>query len=152
MQFTPEGFRGLSEAEAAARLKRFGPNRFVRLSKTARVKEVIGALADPMVLMLLGAAAFYAALGNRHDAIVLTVAAVPVLIVDVLFELRARKALRRLASAVAPRARVVREGRHREIPTAEVAPGDILLVGEGDVVHADGTVRWCATSPWTNRI
>ncbi len=144
MESTSEAFSGLSEAEAGARLKRFGPNRFVRPSKSARVKELARTLADPMVLMLLGAAGFYAVLGDRHDALVLTVAAVPVLIVDVLFELRARKALRRLASAVAPRARVIREGRQREIATAEVVPGDFLFVSEGNIVHADGIVRWCA--------
>lgn len=144
MELASEGFSGLSEAEAAARLKRFGPNRFVRPSMSARVREVARTVADPMVLMLLGAAGFYAALGARHDAIVLAAAAVPVLIVDVLFESRARMALRRLASAVAPRTRVIRDGRQREIATAEVVPGDLLFVSEGDVVHADGVLRWGA--------
>ena len=69
---------------------------------------------------------------------------VPVLGVDVLMEARSRSALKQLASAVAPRARVLRDGQRAEVPTAELVPGDLLLFREGDVLHADGIVRRAA--------
>ena len=69
---------------------------------------------------------------------------VPVLGVDVLMEARSRSALKKLASAVAPRARVLRDGHPAEIPTAELVPGDLLLFREGDILHADGVVRSAA--------
>jgi P-type Ca2+ transporter type 2C len=140
----PAGLSGLSAAEAAARLAQFGPNRIARQSAWARAKELIATIADPMVLMLLAAAAFYLWLGDRRDAIILLVATVPVLIVDVLFEARARSALKKLAVVVAPRARVVRDGAETEIATADLVPGDLLVIGKGDILHADGIVRWSA--------
>ena len=141
---TPAGLKGLSSPAARERLKAYGPNRLVRQPSGARLRELIATVADPMVVMLLAAAGFYLALGNRGDAYVLIAAAAPVLVVDVLFESRARGALKRLAGAVAPRARVVRDNAELEIPTEQIVPGDLLVMREGDVVHADGVVRWAA--------
>ena len=135
---------GLSEAEAKARLRRFGPNVLVELGAGARLWEFLRGLADPMVLMLLATAAFYSVLGERRDAIVLAAAAVPIMGVDVLLDFRARNALKKLAAAVAARVRVVRAGREVEVPTRELVPGDLLVIREGDVLHADGVVRWAA--------
>jgi Ca2+-transporting ATPase len=135
---------GLSSAEAAARLLRYGPNLMVRRARSARVLEVIRTLADPMALMLAGAAALYLLLGKSHEAAVLAAVIVPVLAVDVLMEARSRGALKKLESTVAPRTRVIRDGGIREIPTADVVPGDILVIREGDILHADGIVRTAA--------
>ena len=94
-----------------------------------------------MAVMLAAAAAVYYALGERTDAYVLFAAIVPVLAVDVVLQARSRTALRKLAGVVAPRARVVRGGAELEIPTADLVPGDLLLLKEGDIVHADAVVR-----------
>ncbi|HYL60314.1 MAG TPA: HAD-IC family P-type ATPase, partial [Candidatus Acidoferrales bacterium] len=97
--------------------------------------------ADPMALMLAGAAAVYFALGEKTDAIVLLVALVPVLGVDVTLEARSRTALRKLAAAVAPRVHVIRDGVENEIATRDLVVGDLMLVAEGGVVHADAVLR-----------
>jgi len=97
-----------------------------------------------MALMLAGASALYVLLGKPHEAAVLAAVIVPVLGVDVLMEARSRSALKKLASAVAPRARVLRDGQPVEIPTAELVPGDLLLFREGDILHADGIVQRAA--------
>ena len=94
-----------------------------------------------MAVMLAAAGAVYYALGERTDAYVLFAAIVPVLAVDVILEARSRTALKRLAGAVAPRARVIRSGVQTEITTADLVPGDLLLLKEGDIVHADAVVR-----------
>ena len=94
-----------------------------------------------MAVMLAAAAAVYYALGERTDAYVLAAAIVPVLAVDVILEARSRTALRKLAGVVAPRARVVRSGIETEIATVDLVPGDLLLLKEGDIVHADAVVR-----------
>ncbi|MGH7932655.1 MAG: cation-translocating P-type ATPase [Candidatus Binataceae bacterium] len=140
-----QALKGLTAAEAKRRLVTFGPNRLAaQATLGTRIKRVLGTVADPMALMLLAAAGLYLALGDRHDALVLIVAAVPVLAVDLLFEARASNALKRLASSVAPRARVVRDGKELEIATAALVPGDLLILREGDILHADGIVRWAA--------
>ncbi len=138
------GLAGLGNEEAKARLARFGPNLLVEHARGARVVQWLRMLADPMALMLAGAAALYLLLGRPHEAAVLAAVIVPVLGVDVLMEARSRSALRKLASAVAPRARVLRNGQPADLPTAELVPGDLLLFREGDVLHADGIVRRAA--------
>jgi len=141
---TPAGLKSLSSAAAHERLKIYGPNRLVREQAAARPLEFVATVADPMVVMLLVAAGVYLALGDRVNAYVLIAAAAPVLVVDVLFESRARGALKQLAGAVAPRARVVRDNAEVEIPTEQIVPGDLLVIREGDIVRADGLVRWAA--------
>jgi Ca2+-transporting ATPase len=137
-------FDGLSASEAASRLKTFGPNRLVRDASLARLKELLQTFADPMALMLGVAGIVYLAMGQRREGIVLLAALVPVLSVDVLLEARSRRALKRLAVAVAAKAVVIRERNQIEVPTADIVPGDLLVIREGDVLHADGIVRWSA--------
>lgn len=132
---------GLSTAQARHRLATVGRNRLVRRERGALLKEVAGIVADPMALMLAITGLAYLALGDRRSGYVMLAAIVPVMTVDVALEARARGALKRLAGAVAARARVVRDGVEGEIPTEEIVPGDLLLVREGDVVHADAIVR-----------
>ncbi len=138
------GFAGLGSEEAKARLAQFGPNLLVERARAAHLVQWLRMLADPMALMLAGAAVLYLLLGKPHEATVLAAVIVPVLGVDVLMEARSRSALKKLASAVAPRARVLRDGHPAELPTAELVPGDLLLFREGDVLHADGIVRRAA--------
>lgn len=136
-----EPFSGLSGDEAAQRLKIYGPNRLVRAARGAAILAFIRTAADPMAVMLAAAATIYYALGERTDAYVLFAAIVPVLAVDVVLEARSRTALKKLAGVVAPRARVIRGGFQTVIPTADLVPGDLLVMKEGDVVHADAVVR-----------
>ncbi len=133
--------RGLSAAQARERLRTFGPNRIARQSVSSRIKEIALTFADPMALMLAAASAAYFLLGQRTEATVLLSALVPVLAIDVILEARARNALKQLARAVSPRATVMRDGAEVEIETDEIVPGDVMLVGEGGVAHADGVVR-----------
>ncbi|MGH9443268.1 MAG: cation-translocating P-type ATPase [Thermoanaerobaculia bacterium] len=137
-------FGGLSGAEAAKRLTVHGPNRFVPSGRSATAGEILRTLADPMGIMLLAASALAFAAGEKRDAFVLLAALVPVLAVDVLLESRSRSALKKLAAAVSPRATVVRDGVRIDIPTEEIVPGDALVIREGNVLHADGTIVWAA--------
>ncbi len=133
--------RGLSSDEARRRLEKFGPNKLVCDQRSARVRELARMIADPMAVMLLAAATLYFALGERAEGFVMLGALVPVLAVDVTLEIRSRAALSALAQAVAPHARVVRDGSEIDIATEQVVRGDLLVVREGDVVHADGVLR-----------
>ena len=97
-----------------------------------------------MALMLAAAAIVYHALGEKTDALVLLGAIVPVLAVDVVLEHRSRTALEKLAAVVAPLATVMRDGVEREIPSRSIVRGDLMLVREGGVAHADGVLRSAA--------
>jgi Ca2+-transporting ATPase len=140
----PPNLEGLSSPAARVRLEQFGPNRWVKQDRLARVREVLGLLLDPMAVMLVAAAIVYWLLGETRDAIVLAIALIPVLGVDVVLEARSRAALRKLARAAAPTAEVVRDGQIVAVPLEEVVPDDLLVLREGHVVAADGVVRWVA--------
>ncbi len=136
--------RGLTGTQARAHLGVFGKNRLVRRERFNRAREILRIAADPMAIMLAASATVYFVLGETRDAVILLAALVPVLGVDVLLEARSRAALNKLASQVAPRAKVVRDGNEIETATEDVVPGDILVLVEGDIVHADGIVRSAA--------
>lgn len=137
----PAGWLGLTEAEANQRLAIYGPNRIVAGERLAWLRRLLSMLADPMALMLGGASLLYFLLGETTDGIIMAVALVPVLGVDIFLEARSSAALSKLAQALQPRARVIRDGLPKTIPTELLVPGDLVALEEGDVVHADGIVR-----------
>ena len=144
IEAVPTEHAGLTAEEARARLARHGPNRLVGRERAARLKDLLSLLLDPMSLMLVVAAGVYMLLGERRDAVVMLGALVPVVGVDVFLEARSRAALKKLALSVAPRARVVRDGREVVVDTADLVPGDLLVLAEGEFIHADGVVRAAA--------
>jgi Ca2+-transporting ATPase len=130
---------GLSSDEAARCLERFGPNDLVPARKTPSIWSWIVKLgSDPMALLLIATALTYLVVGDRVDAIVVSVALVPIFLVSAVLEIRADAAIDRLRDAVAPRARVRRDGTEVTIAGRDVVPGDIMVVSEGDVLVADG--------------
>ena len=132
---------GLSSAEAALRLQRYGPNDLVPESKRPSLWSWIVKLgSDPMALLLLATAATYIVLGDRVDALVVSVALIPIFLVSAVLEIRADAAIDRLRDTVAPRARVQRDGREMVIAARDVVPGETLFVNEGDVLVADGSL------------
>jgi Ca2+-transporting ATPase len=132
---------GLSSTEAAERLRTFGPNRIVRETRGARLREILRMFADPMALMLAVAAVVYLSLGDRQNGIILLVALAPVLAIDVILEARSHRALRKLAAALSPKTTVIRDGAEVDILTEGLVPGDVFVIREGDVFRADGVIR-----------
>jgi Ca2+-transporting ATPase len=134
---TDQQSRGLTSAEASARLARDGPNRLVPEDRAHRLKKALGPLADPMVALLLVAAPTYLLIGDTTDAIIAFVALAPIVAVGWLLESRAERTLEQLRSLTAPTARVLRNGADGEVPTEELVVGDLVRLQEGDVVPAD---------------
>ncbi|HVO29821.1 MAG TPA: cation-transporting P-type ATPase, partial [bacterium] len=132
--------KGLDESEARARRARLGANRLTPAHAKGALLHALEPLTDPMALMLAGTSAAYFALGEARDGWIMAGALVPVLAVDVALEARSRRALAALASATAARVRVLRGDTEISIATADVVPGDVVLLQEGDVVPADGAV------------
>src|SRR5690349_4727292 len=131
---------GLTSEEARRRLRTLGANEIVPSRLRAGLDELRHVLLDPMGLMLLGLAGLYAMLGQRSDALVLLVAYVPVTVVDVALQVRARKALQALKATLRPTAKLLRDGRVVEVPVREIVPGDVIAFEEGQTLPADGTV------------
>jgi len=128
---------GLTSSEARLRLARYGPNTVSARRPDGLLRRVGRQLADPLILVLLVAAALTVATGDVSDAVVIGLVVVVNTAVGVAQEVRADRAVAALTALGAPQARVVRDGEQKGLPAAEVVPGDLLVLGEGDLVAAD---------------
>lgn len=131
---------GLSSAQAAARLERDGPNLLPGKPPVPLWRRVAAQLRDPLIVVLLVAAALTVATGDWTDTAVIVLVIVVNTSVGVAQEVRADRAITALSQLTAPLARVVRDGSQTETPAAEIVVGDLLVLAEGDVVVADARV------------
>ncbi|QKV97337.1 cation-translocating P-type ATPase [Streptomyces sp. NA02950] len=135
----------MSPDEAARRLEFYGPNEIPAEPRTPVWRRVLRQLRDPLILVLLVAAVLTTATGDLSDATVILLVITVNTAVGVVQEARAEQAVMALSAMSAPTARVVRGGGERSLPAAEVVPGDLVLVAEGDIVPADGGVLAAAS-------
>lgn len=132
---------GLTEHEAASRLREYGPNVLVpERSINSPFAWIVRIAGDPMVLLLAVAGGTYVLLGDRFDATVTLCALLPIFLVNGVLEYRSENALQKLRKLAAPVVAARRERWERMIPARQVVPGDIVLLREGDIVAADGEV------------
>src|SRR5690606_32605584 len=129
--------RGLAPGEAARRLEAHGPNRLAEAPGCSFLQMVGDQVAEPLVLILLGAALLSAVLGEWADVVVILAIVVLNALLGAAQEQRAEASLAALKRMGAPACRVLRDGRVREIPAEELVPGDVILVEAGDRVPAD---------------
>ncbi|MFF4615546.1 cation-transporting P-type ATPase, partial [Nonomuraea jabiensis] len=127
---------GLSSAEAAVRLERDGPNLLPQKPPTPLWRRVAAQLRDPLIIVLLVAAALTIATGDWTDMAVIMLVIVVNTSVGVAQEVRADRAITALSQLTAPVARVIRDGSHTEVPAADVVVGDLLILAEGDIIVA----------------
>lgn len=133
----PRQLAGLTEADAADRLTKFGPN-LVRQPRSRTLSRIIiETLREPMFLLLLAAAALYLVVGDLAEGLFLSGGALLALGLVIVQEARSERALRALNALAEPRARVIRGGELRWIPARELVPQDLVLVSEGSRVPAD---------------
>ena len=133
---------GLSWSEAAQRLRTEGPNELPRADKggpLATVREVLG---QPMLVLFLLAGAVYVVLGDRQEAALLLASIGLIIGIELYQERRTERALEALRDLSSPRALVVRDGERRRIAGREVVRDDVVVLGEGDRVPADGVLLW----------
>lgn len=129
---------GLSDAEAARRLIAEGPNELPRQGRRTLGRVAIDVMREPMLILLLGAGLIYLALGDTGEALVLVAFAGLSILITIVQEARTERALEALRDLTSPRALVIRDGRRQRIAGREVVRGDLVVLGEGDRVPADG--------------
>ncbi len=128
---------GLSNAEAAERLERYGPNRLVQKKRKGLFAMFLDQMKNVLIFILIGAAAISVILGEISDAVIIGIVVVLNAVVGVIQEAKAEKAMEALRKLSAPRTVVRREGRNVEIASAEVVPGDIVLIDAGRFIPCD---------------
>ncbi|WP_030270959.1 cation-translocating P-type ATPase [Streptomyces sp. NRRL B-24484] len=132
--------RGLTGQQADALLARYGPNEVAPAAGTPLWYRIATQLRDPLILVLLAAAVLTLATGDHADSVVVGLVVVVNTAVGVAQEVRADRAVAALSALCTPRARVVRDGVECEVAATGIVPGDVVLLGEGDVVPADAVV------------
>lgn len=131
---------GLSEAEAEARRRTFGPNLLRPRAERAWILQFFAHFKNPLILVLLAASAIAGMLGDMKSFVVITVIVLMSVTLDFFQEYRASRAVEKLRHTVALRASVTRDGQAREIPVADLVPGDVVVLAAGDLAPADGRV------------
>jgi Ca2+-transporting ATPase len=132
--------QGLTDAEAAQRLRRDGPNVLPSVSHKGLARTAWSALTQPMFLLLLATAALYALLGSLGDAGMLALSVLLVGGLSIYQEQRTERVLEALKELSSPRCTVVRQGRALHIASRDLVRGDRLLVNEGDRLSADARI------------
>ncbi len=143
---------GLTGSEAARLLDKFGRNELRAVSQMPAWRRLLAQFKDPLVYLLLGAIiiALVAWLiegrdGWPIDAIVIAMVVAANAVLGFVQEARAASAVAALAQMTATTSSALRDGERRRIPSAELVPGDILLLEEGDAVGADGRLLLSAS-------
>jgi Mg2+-importing ATPase len=131
---------GLSEAEAARRLARDGPNTIDTAPKRHVVADLRHRIANPLVVILLVAAAIAGATGDVASFVIIVLAVVMSTALDMVQEYRAEATVAALRRSIAPRASVLRNGAAVEMLVANIVVGDVVLLTAGDLIPADGVV------------
>ena len=127
----------LSSDEAAVRLARVGPNSIPQPGGRGWRTILAGAAREPMYLLLAAAAALYLLLGELLEGVVLAGTVALTMGLTWYQQGRTERALQALRQLSAPTAVVVRDGRQTVLPSAELVPGDLVVLAEGDRVPAD---------------
>lgn len=132
--------RGLSAREAERRLDADGPNELPREQPRSLPATAWSVIREPMILLLLGAAAVSFLLAELWEALVLLLSVLLVTFLSLYQQRKTDNALAALRQLSAPRGLVLRDGMPVRVPGREVVRGDVMLLAEGDRVPADGVV------------
>ena len=143
---------GLSSQEAERRLAEHGPNELRGVPPVATWRRVLAQFQDPLVYLLLaaiaialGAWAIEGFEGWPLDALVIAAVVLVNGLLGYAQQARAADAVAALARMTAVTSAVVRDGQTLRVPSAELVPGDLLALGEGDAVGADARLLQAAS-------
>ncbi len=141
------GKAGVSEEEAAKRLRRHGRNEISRTKKISPVRIFLSQFTSPLIIILIAAAMVLSGLSflpgsesNLVDTALILIIVLAAGISGFFQDWKAERAIEALRSMSTPNARVIRNGKEKEIPATDIVPGDVVLMEGGDIVPADGKI------------
>lgn len=128
---------GLSSENAEKHLARFGPNKLVDEEKIGTLKILLHQFTSPLIYILLIAGIVTLLLEEYIDSGVIAAVVILNAIIGFIQEFKAEESVRALKRMVVPKARVIRDGKEKEINSEGLVPGDIVLLASGAKVPAD---------------
>ena len=136
----PGHLKGLTENEVAASRKLYGYNQLNTARKSSWLELLIDILKEPMLILLIVISIIYVIVGDYGDAAFMFAAIVAVSAISFYQDNRSKKALEALEKLNEPLSRVIRDSAVIEIPTREIAVGDLCITEEGKMINADGRI------------
>ena len=141
---------GLSSAEAQKRLEAHGKNKLKEPAKESLIKRFFGQMADPMIIILLVAAAISGVLAVTQgesfaDVIIILAVVVVNAVLGVYQEKKSEISIVALLEMSAATSKVLRDGKLVTIHSEELVPGDVILLEAGDAIPADGRLLTSAS-------
>jgi Mg2+-importing ATPase len=131
---------GLSSAEAARRLREYGPNEFTEKKRIRPAFILFSKFRNPLLILLLAAAAVSMSLGSVFEGSVIIVIVLGSVAIDFINTYKSAKAAEALQERVNITAAVMRDGEAKERKIQEIVPGDIITFTAGDIIPADGVL------------
>jgi Ca2+-transporting ATPase len=128
---------GLAGEKIKDLLEQFGRNKLVETEKISRLKILLHQFTSPLIYILLVAGAVTLLLNEFVDSGVIFTVVILNAVIGFIQEYKAEESVRALKKMVVPKARVVRDGKEKEIDSEELVPGDMVLLASGAKVPAD---------------
>ena len=129
--------RGLTEKEAAKRLKKLGKNQLASKNNQTLLSLFLLQFKNPLVLLLLGAAILSFCLKGRTDALIILIIVIASGLLSFFQEKGAVRAVEKLKALVKVRVHALRDGQEIEVELENIVPGDIVSLSAGDIVPGD---------------
>ncbi len=139
------GESGLTEQEAAARLKEFGANELPEPKVRGKFSIFISQFSSPLIFILVIAAAIVVLMGETADGVIIFLVLFFNAVVGTIQEGKAQNTLRALRKFTEGSAAVFRDGREMIIPDKEAVPGDLIVLREGEKVPADARLVYVSS-------
>lgn len=136
----PPHLTGLSSEEVLASQKKYGYNKIKEGPEKSWLTLLLNILREPMLLLLIAVAIIYVIVGDYSEAIFMFGAIVVVSGISFYQDNRSKKALEALEKLNEPLSTVIRNSKVIQIPTHEIAVGDLCIIEEGKMINADGKI------------
>ncbi|WP_187477872.1 cation-translocating P-type ATPase [Amniculibacterium sp. G2-70] len=136
----PKQLSGLTEAELKTSREKFGFNQAENTIKSAWYTLLFDILKEPMLLLLIAVTIIYVIVGNYSEALFMLGAIIAVSGISFYQDNRSKKALEAIEKLNEPLSTVIRNSKVMQIPTHEIALGDLCIIEEGKMINADGKI------------
>ncbi|HAG10299.1 MAG TPA: HAD family hydrolase [Desulfotomaculum sp.] len=132
--------QGLTDEQAKMLQDQFGKNELADKRKQSFFMKVLHIVSEPMFLLLIIAAVIYFILGEPRDGAIMLFFVLGIISIDVIQEWKTDRTLDALKDLTAPRSKVIRNGKEQMISSADIVPGDLMIISEGGKIPADGEI------------
>ncbi|MBN1267363.1 MAG: cation-translocating P-type ATPase [Anaerolineales bacterium] len=129
--------KGLTSAEAAARMQQYGPNELQEGDRITFLQMILDQLNNFIVIVLIASSLISGLMGDFIESGAIIAIVVLNAVLGVVQEKQAEEALAALRKLAAPDAHVIRDGHRETVPARELVPGDVVLLESGNYVPAD---------------